>query len=88
MPQQHTAAPAAALTAPSLPEIAATGGGMSLAASVHLAGIGVSVIDANPTELLYLTIGDIAFDYIRENQVQPAVAVNMGITDGNSNFWG
>lgn len=42
---------------------------MSLEASVRLAGIGVSVIDACPRELLYLTVGDIALEYLREGQV-------------------
>lgn len=45
------------------------GGGVSLEASVRLAGIGVSVIDACPRELLYLTVGDIALEYLQEGQV-------------------
>ncbi|CAN0414682.1 unnamed protein product, partial [Hapterophycus canaliculatus] len=36
----------------------------SLEASVRLAGVGVSVIDSCPRELLYLTVGDIALDYL------------------------
>lgn len=43
--------------------------GFSLRASARLAGVGVSVIDAYPRELLYLTVGDIALDYVREGQV-------------------
>lgn len=45
------------------------GGGVSLEASVRLAGVGVSVIDACPRELLYLTVGDIALEYLQEGQV-------------------
>lgn len=47
----------------------AFGDNISLRASVRLEGVGVSVIDAHPRELLYITAGDIAFDYAREDQV-------------------
>lgn len=51
-----------------------SGGGVSLEASVRLAGIGVSVIDACPRELLYLTVGDISLEYLQEGQVPTASA--------------
>ena len=43
--------------------------GVSLEATVRIAGVGVSVIDASPRELLYLTVGGISLDYLREGQV-------------------
>lgn len=43
--------------------------GVSLEATVRIAGVGVSVIDASPRELLYLTVGGISLDYLREEQV-------------------
>lgn len=45
---------------------------MSLEASVRLAGVGVSVIDYCPRELVYATAGVIALDYHREGQVRAA----------------
>lgn len=43
--------------------------GVTLEATVRIAGVGVSVIDASPRELLYLTVGGISLDYLREGQV-------------------
>lgn len=71
-PPQPVAAATAAATAAS----SSSGGGgegVSLEASVRLAGVGISVIDSYPRELLYLTVGDIALDYLREGQVRKAV---------------
>ncbi|CAM9268648.1 unnamed protein product, partial [Laminaria digitata] len=50
--------------------------GVSLEATVRIAGVGVSVIDASPRELLYLTVGGISLDYLREGQGE-RVRVNV-----------
>ncbi|CAM9365106.1 unnamed protein product [Discosporangium mesarthrocarpum] len=42
--------------------------GLSLEAVVSLAGIGVSVLDSSPQELLYLTVGGITIQYARGGQ--------------------
>lgn len=42
---------------------------ISLTVSCRLRGVGVSIIDEHPRELLYLTAGGVAVNYIREGQV-------------------
>ncbi|CAN0528684.1 unnamed protein product, partial [Ectocarpus sp. 12 AP-2014] len=74
-PQPVAAAAAAAAAASS--SSGGGRGGVSLEASVRLAGVGVSVIDSYPRELLYLTVGDIALDYLREGQSE-RVRANIG----------
>ena len=54
---------------PRASSVTAGGFGVSLKVGVNLAGVGVSVIDASPRELLYVTVEDITVDYLRGGQV-------------------
>lgn len=45
---------------------------LSLEVGVRLHGIGVCVIDSGPRELLYLSVGGLVLDFLREGQVRRA----------------
>lgn len=69
LPQQYPASATVPSSVSPLPLPPESAPGVSLEASMRLAGIGVSVIDSFPRELLYLTVGKVALDYAREGKV-------------------